>query len=206
MIAVRYLTSLSVTAVGLAVLTACSGPKSSGEDRASLLAAPVVTRTTASAHTEASTGTTVSCQDARGDSERLDITSATLTRTGDTLTVVVKTTGGVPQSDTVGWFVNVASADGSKAGQLGYQLIDGREMSHFVFGTGTGTGTGEQINLTGGAQLRGGTLTVTFPWDFLATLGPGWTAVVTTTAAGADLDSCPDAGPDPLNPAKVIFE
>jgi hypothetical protein len=67
-----------------------------------------------------------SCDDPKADGGGLDLTGVSLRRNGSNLEVTWSVTTSEISSGTAGFYVNVASADGSAADQLGVKYLDGR--------------------------------------------------------------------------------
>lgn len=129
----------------------------------------------------------------------IDLVNVKLVKANDSLQVTWTLASPLPSKDTVGLYLNVASADGSEAGQLGVKYLDGKQIAHFVY-----LGTTNR-NVTGPVVVDGKTVTATFLLADLTRLGSTmrWSAAV--TAAGSDSDTAPDKGPDLLNPKRLSF-
>jgi hypothetical protein len=89
------------------------------------------TTTTPAAKTGSEPAASGICQDATGDGRSSDLTTVTRSRAGTDLRVVWTVKSWSKQS--AGFFLNVASADGSAAGQLGVKYEAGQQIGYFMF-------------------------------------------------------------------------
>lgn len=200
--AMTALTLLAVTGLaacgGSGSRTATGTPKTEPSSPAS--SSPMSTETTPGTGSSQQ-ARAVTCNDPPGDGRPLDISAVKLAHVGDHLVVNFTTTTTPPSSGTTLWSLQVASASGDKAGQLGVKFLDGRQIAHFVFDLGTA----KQTNLEGGTTVAGKTLTASFPYAAVTSLGLNWTWRAETSVDGLDVDACPQEGDDPLNPATLTF-
>jgi hypothetical protein len=127
------------------------------------------------------------CEDAKSDATTNDLTSVALKRDGDyldvTWTMVKRDTG----AGTDGFYLNVASEDGTAGGQLGVEYVDGRQVAYFTF-----LGTTKEIS--GSAQVTAKSVTASFPMSELEQVGPNFTWQGATIREGHDMDACPGVG------------
>jgi hypothetical protein len=134
-----------------------------------------------------------SCDDPKADGGGLDLTGVSLRRNGSNLEVTWSVTTSEISSGTAGFYVNVASADGSAADQLGVKYLDGRQVGYFVSGEAN-------VNVAGEAARSKRTIMGLFPMNELQRYGRNFKWSATTTRDGNDMDACPDPGSDVLNP------
>jgi|GEM_PF-6769046 len=127
------------------------------------------------------------CKDVKSDATTNDLTSVTLKPDGDflnvTWTMVKRDTG----AGTVGFYLNVTSENGSKAGHLGVKYLDARQVAYFTF-----LGTNKEIS--GSAQITATSVTASFPMSELEQVGPNFKWQGATISDGNDMDTCPAVG------------
>jgi hypothetical protein len=114
--------------------------------------------------------------------------------------VEFKLTAQPPRRGTVLYSVTSSSMRGDRVRQLGVKYLNGQQIAYFVF-----DGEGPQQNLAGSASRDGSRLTAAFPYDALSSLGERWSWSGNTNVEGRDVDACPNAGTDILNPKKARF-
>jgi hypothetical protein len=191
---------------GMLLLLANSGCAGSGDNGQGGLAATTAPSTALSPTTAAPAITVptpaaaATCTDTTGDGKPADIKSITLRRNSEQLMVQFKLTARPPRTGTVLYSILASSPKGDKALQLGVKYLDGQQIAYFVF-----DGEGPQQNLPGNASREGSLLTATFPYEAVAALGETWRWSGNTNVEGRDVDDCPNAGADALNPKKARF-
>jgi hypothetical protein len=116
--------------------------------------------------------------------------------------VKFKLTARPPRVGIVLYSVTASSMKGDRVRQLGVKYLDGQQIAYFVFDPG---GEPLQRNLAGNASRADSLLTAAFPYDAIAALGETWEWSGSTTVEGRDVDDCPNAGADTLNPKKARF-
>ena len=162
---------------------------------------PSISKTTPSAAVSRPP-TAAEVTDPKGDGQvGPDLTSVKLAKAGTDLVVTWTLTAPLPTTDTAGLYLNVASLDGSRAGQLGLLYLNGRQISHFVMLSG------ERNNeIPSAVTNSGNTITASFPLALLSPLGSTITWQAVATAARKDSDTAPDPGPDWLHPKTYAFD
>jgi hypothetical protein len=125
-----------------------------------------------------------------------DLTSVRLDRTAEQLRVTYELAAPLPRVGTTGIFLAVSNSDSSIALQAVVKWLDGDQIAYFV----SDSSSARQKNLNGDVLRNGKKIVATFPIQEFAQLGDLWKWYATTTIEGKDVDSCPDAGDDPLRP------
>ena len=194
---------ISLATVGALALGACSTsastPSSPAPASSRTISRPPPTSTPkATAASQAPAGN--ACDDPAGDGGPGDISNVSLSKVGNNLRVVW-TVKSWPKADQAGFYVNVSSADGSAAGQLGVKFLDGRRIGYFAFNSGTA----KNVNLPGEPVVTATSVTATFPMAELSPYGTQFEWQAVTTGSGQDVDFCPDKGNDSLNPNQLRF-
>jgi hypothetical protein len=127
------------------------------------------------------------CKDPKSDATTNDLTSVALKRDGDyldvTWTMVKRDTG----AGKAGFYLNVASEDGTAGGQLGVKYLDGRQVAYFTF-----FDTNKEIS--GSAQVTAKSVTASFPMSELDQVGPNFMWQGATIRDSNDMDACPEVG------------
>lgn len=144
---------------------------------------------------------TASCTDATGDGGPLDLTKVELLEGGEGLRATfglaapLDTASGSAQLS-----VMASSQDGNTARQLGVKWVDG-ESNVFVFDIGSAKNEYVQVP----PVVAGSSVQVTFPRSAITGLGSTWKWHAAASSEGTDVDACPDAGGDALNPQEQPF-
>ncbi|MGY1822837.1 hypothetical protein [Geodermatophilus sp. SYSU D00079] len=131
------------------------------------------------------------CSDDLADAAALDLAGAVLVRQGDVLVTAFAL--GAPPAPQGGAFLTVElrSADGSTAHQLGVELLAGQPVAAYV----AASPTAEPQVLTGTVHVEGAEVHAAFPAAVLDDLGEGWRwYAFTGTDATPVADTCPAAG------------
>jgi hypothetical protein len=195
---VRRLPLLLLPAVVL--VSACSGPAAGPDPAAAAVpaeapaaAAPSAAGVPGAAPTAVpTTGDLVTrCSDDLADATALDLAGAVLARQGDVLVTAFAL--GAPPAPAGGSFltVEVRSADGATAHQLGVELQAGRPVAAYVAESPTAA---PQV-LTGTVHVEGAEVHAAFPAAVLDDLGEGWRwYAFTGTDTSAVADTCPAEG------------
>ncbi|MEH3068857.1 MAG: hypothetical protein PGN15_12760 [Aeromicrobium erythreum] len=139
---------------------------------------------------EAPPTTEVPTFEPREDSCKVKGSNATATLTDNADNVVLTFKGeSIRPTDTTGFYATVFDAAGENGGQIGAQYMDGDLISYFI----AVETDGPQANLQGEPEIRGKTITMTFPKDS-GGLGDieiaNWSAAF--TVAGEDVGMCPE--------------
>lgn len=144
-----------------------------------------------------------SCTDGEGDGGALDLTRVQLEESDYALVVTYSLTlAEMPSAGTWLLSTSVWGEDGETGYQLGVKYVDGVPSETFVFDFNEFT----QKNLdSGAATVDGGTVVASFPLDDLSGLGEEFTWSAIANVDGADVDRCPEAGDDAINPESLPF-
>jgi hypothetical protein len=184
-----------------ALLSGCGSPAADPVETAGVAAAssaaatapPSVAASPGAAPTAApTTGDLVTrCSDDLADAAALDLAGAVLARQGDVL-VTAFALGAPPVADGGSFLtVEVRSADGATAHQLGVELQAGRPVAAYVAESPTAA---PQV-LTGTVHVEGAEVHAAFPAAVLDDLGEGWRwYAFTSTDTAAVADTCSAEG------------
>ena len=177
--------TIGITVVGLAMVLAACGARSSEAKSAS----PSAPDVTPSGEPSADPDGTSACVDPVGDvAESVDLSNVTLRRSGDQLIATFTATHALPEKGTALWSVTANGRHFDPLIQLAAKAVDGKQAALYDLSESDL----KKEDLPGTIALQGTTMTAQFPMRLLAGLSAGATWHAVLSMNGSEADVCPN--------------